>query len=905
MKKILSYILSLTVILSTFVISPMMTAQAKDNFNQMSRYVLTYLGIIEATDGVGVTEPITRAEFSEYLLKALKLPEVADKVYFKDVPKDFWGAGAINALYEAGIISSSPTGNFNPNVPITYEQICKMLVVAAGYAEFSKFEGPIMTSYVTTARNCGIETTPDDFNNVTFDEAIEMLFEGMFVTIPEVTGNGLGGKISEVEEDGDTIFSIYHDLYKGSGQVRSLFGMSVDNRAVKENEADIDDEIYELDTDLSGVFGQEIDFIYREDRDETKTVICAVASEDSKTVINSDRIISVDASAGRMQYYPENTSSKSKSISFEPKATVIFNGRVIEGRISEKIEEFISGSRKGTVEFIETKGSNGYDLIVIKSYEIFTVGIHDAEKEILYSYYDSTNTIKLDEFKNISIKDTNGLTAVLPTVFPATLQIAESENGEILEIISCNEKKKINVLGINSEREIETADAVYKIEESVYDRFSTLVRAGGAYTVTLDGFGDIVYVVSEDSSGMQIGWLRKAYMTEDNDGQKNGLFIYNHAEDVSKRYDFAKRVVIDGDTYSDDKIKNLFLAFPGDTEINVDSMYVKLTPQIIRFSLNADGKIATVDTENAGAKEDKKNSLKNIGEGDYYFSASHGWYGIGISWVTGTTKTMQVPLLDADGYVDINGEKRYDDDSMYKNVSQPADWSRFNVVAYKWSDDNLIADMIVTKRQPSTDSLSTHVFNKITKAVDSDGEVRDVLNVFTDGAARTYYIDSSCLDDANALNTGDIIQIALDFKGDGVMTITKMFDAKTKTFGATGSFTDPNRAWWNGAVPTENTVGGLGGWRSTGPQLAKGYASVMKGGMIGIAFTLSDARDGKWTMPVSGAPVIIYDEEVEKGDKIYVGTMNDIKTYEIFGEDCSYIVYGATSGKVRHIIVYR
>ena len=903
MKKILSRILGISVVLSMFFVLSV-SVNAKDNFNKMSIELLEYLEIIEETDGMS-TEPITRAQFSEYLAKALKMPQVTDKIYFKDVPQDFWGAGAINALYEAGIISPAYDGNFNPDSNITYEQICKMMVTAAGYEDFSQNEGSKMTSYVITAKKSGIESTPKDVNNIAFDEAMEMMFEGMFITMPEISASGIGGKRLEVEEDGETLFSVHHDIYKSSGQLRSLYGMSIDGMEARENEALIDDEIYETIDDLTDYFGQEIDFIYTEDKNEDKTVICAVEADDSKVVIKSHSIEGIDTQAGRLQYYPEGNSQKSKILNFDPKSNVIFNGSPLSGRLSEKIEEFKSGECKGTITFIESEDSNNYDLIIIKSYEIFTVGMHDTEKNILYSYYGTENKIEIEKYKCLSIKDANGFSGKLPTSFPASLMVAESENGESLEIISCTTKKQITIKGINAECEIETSDGIYKFDENLYDKFAGIIRAGEIYNVTLDNFSEIVYITSEESSQMHIGWIRKAYISEDNNGYNYGLLIFNYDENLSKRYDFAKRVVTDGENYSESKIKELFLAFPGETGIDLNNNRVIITPQLIRFSLNSEGEIATVDTENIGKNEDERNSLYKIDEGERYFSASHGWHGINNAWVSGKTKTMQVPVVNAEGYVEIGGEKRYEDDTMYKINVTPSDWYLFDMIAYKWSDDSLIADMIVTKRHPSTESVSTHVFNKITKEVDSEGETREVLNVFTDGVSRKYFIDSVCINDAKALNTGDIVKLEMDFSGEGVTAIIKMFDAKTRTFGTNGNVTDPNREWYTGTAPAENTVGGLGNWRNTGPQLAKGYASVMRNGMIGIAFTLSDARDGKWTMPVSGMPVIIYDEEAEKGDKLYIGSMNDIRTYEMFGEDCSYIVYGATTGKVRHIVVYR
>ena len=132
-----------------------------------------------------------------------------------------------------------------------------------------------------------------------------------------------------------------------------------------------------------------------------------------------------------------------------------------------------------------------------------------------------------------------------------------------------------------------------------------------------------------------------------------------------------------------------------------------------------------------------------------------------------------------------------------------------------------------------------------------------------------------------------------------------MFDCGTRTFESYGRYTDPNRYWYRENPPTESTVGGLGGWRVDAAQLAKGYAKTIKGSMLSIAYTLSDARDGKSTMPKGGAPITIVDKNETRNNKIYSGSINDIKSYDVFGEDCSFVVYCAYSGNVREIVVYK
>ncbi|MDO5587258.1 MAG: hypothetical protein Q4G53_09250, partial [Clostridia bacterium] len=308
---------------------------------------------------------------------------------------------------------------------------------------------------------------------------------------------------------------------------------------------------------------------------------------------------------------------------------------------------------------------------------------------------------------------------------------------------------------------------------------------------------------------------------------------------------------------------------------------------------------------NCGTNEDKDNSLTEVGSGEKYFSASNSWLGIDMIWQYGYTKMFMVPEVSADGYIYINGDRRDDDDNMYSNSLVLSDWHRYNVVGYKWSDDSWNCEAIVVK-QASTKEYGYHLlFDSIYTEIDDDGEINDVLKCQQEGATKTFYIDSTMKEKANALKQGDIFTVDTDYSGKTAITITKMFDAESRTFEPYSSYTDPNRYWYRENPPTESTVGGLGGWRVDHAQLAKGYAKTIKGSMLSIAYTLSDARDGKSTMPKSGVPVTIYEKDSPKKEKIYSGSINDIKTYDVFGEDCSLVVYCAYSGRVREIIVYK
>lgn len=68
---------------------------------------------------------VTRAEFANLLVKALNL-KAKGKSTFKDVSDKSWFAGAVIAAYENGLINGTSKSTFEPNKPVTREEMAVM-----------------------------------------------------------------------------------------------------------------------------------------------------------------------------------------------------------------------------------------------------------------------------------------------------------------------------------------------------------------------------------------------------------------------------------------------------------------------------------------------------------------------------------------------------------------------------------------------------------------------------------------------------------------------------------------------------------------------------------------------------------------------------------------------------------
>jgi hypothetical protein len=101
---------------------------------------------------------ITRAEVATVICRLLGVEEEAKSMktqVFSDLPASHWAAGYVAKAAELGIVNGYENGKFGPEDPVTYEQMVKMLVCAAGYGEDAESAGGYPDGYLAVGDECG------------------------------------------------------------------------------------------------------------------------------------------------------------------------------------------------------------------------------------------------------------------------------------------------------------------------------------------------------------------------------------------------------------------------------------------------------------------------------------------------------------------------------------------------------------------------------------------------------------------------------------------------------------------------------------------------------------------------------------------------------------------------------
>ena len=160
MKKIVSLVLAISMVLSMFVSAFAATASFEDVANTKyagSVEALVELGVINGLpDGTyGPEKKVTRAELAKMLVVCLGLGDsveaLSGRTIFTDVAENHWGSGYINAAVQTKVIAGYPDGTFKPEKEVTYAEAYTMIIRALGYGNVVDTEGTWPTAYMLKA----------------------------------------------------------------------------------------------------------------------------------------------------------------------------------------------------------------------------------------------------------------------------------------------------------------------------------------------------------------------------------------------------------------------------------------------------------------------------------------------------------------------------------------------------------------------------------------------------------------------------------------------------------------------------------------------------------------------------------------------------------------------------------
>lgn len=842
---------------------------------------------------------ITRAEFSEYLVAALNLAKVTDKIYFSDVKSDYWASGSINALVRLGAIDGMSGNAFAPDDYVTYAQACKMILSAAGYrgvVDAQNYSDPLL-GYVTYAKRLKLSVNGlSDNDELTFADVAFMLYNGMKMHSVLAIGDK-----AEVEDS--TLFETYRKVYIGTGRLETYIGGSIN-----ENRCDSSDELYigstkftkDSDIDAESLFGNLVEVTYIKNSDDDKYVIYLEDYESSSDIleIKSDEVNGFDLSGYQLSYSKDEDKKSKKSAALLKGTIVVYNGEVSDRKLSDIVNEFVDANRYGTIKLIKTGGS-GFDLCIIKSYENFVVSTVNTDENIYYGKAYSMSELKTDEYERVSVFDSSGNSVSFPTAKDSLVAIAASENKEYLEAVSCLNTVSGKVSSVKSaENKITIENVEYELTEqcAAENKPESLLNLSVKATLDLDG--KFAVVITQATDDYAFAYLTRATARYDVFDSKPILRLYLPDTVELKDFEFADKTYIDGVSYKSDEIEKILGAIPG-TQIKKNGSDYKITVsrQLIRYIANSDGKLSKIDTYNVGESESADNSLTrgHDGETALLYNSTSTRFGMDCIYNYTNTKVVFVPQVNSDGEVSVNGVATEETIDLYKGKVNIWNDRTYYLESYKTNSNNFYEDVIVIRMEPSREVETAIMFKEVIDAVDDNNQpIKQLVGLY--GTEVKYELDSNYGDLLGDIEAGDIIMVSTDMTRKKAITITKMFDRGTMSMINTTS----NPYWY---VNEFDVTGNR--FRGAKYQLSKSFAYEMNNGIVRSTYDFYDMSKkikDEATVATS-ASITVYDPS-RRGDIVVKGTTSDIKTYDSVGENCSVMVSFANYGAIKCIFIY-
>ncbi len=907
LRRICLYLCAVLLI-NTFVCAPVAAAEnSSDIYKQ--RFVLNRLGIVEneMTDDLNV--PVNRAKFAGFVVAMLNMEGYSgDSVKFVDVQPSHSAFSDVNLLADMGIINGTTGKSFEPERHIKYEEACKMLVCAMGYDAYKGVMN--INEYKNLARKIGIDISPRDTESLYLDEVIEMIYKAMSVEIPKAYAVKGDAIVTGVNSN-DTMFSVYHNVIISKGQVNTIWGHSMTNSDVEKDEAVIGGDLYKIDSefDIRPLFGRNVEYlyIYSKEYENNSTIIYAENITEEEKTLSWDLLKSFDKNSYALSYYKSLDNNGVNKAKISRGAVTVYNGRLLQGALSEVFNAFINGTQKGSITLISTKGTSEYDLLIIRSGELYIASGYDTNAQILYSDT-GIDPRDLSEYEVLNIHTPDNVETTIPTIFPVVLGIELSDDGYMADITVYSEQKKLTVDGVLSGGEkIKSGEAVYKFDKQMYPYFKDRVNAGGEITVIVDKFGEIAYVY-KTSDTIQYGYLRGVSI----DKQAFDANVYLHFYMNDKEfhmYELADKVKIDNKVYSVKEYTSLLSAFPGEKAISSDSAYIER--QVVAFKLNDDSKVKYIDTyyANVDAGEDPETTLARRADGktEVTHIGEVKRFGFADIYDNNTLK-FTVPKADLQGNISFKGSNIGDSLDMYSNSVKYPEWAgAYTIECYYMGVHSPTAAVLILLSDPEVEVADAIMFDHIESTIDKEGEICKRIYGYCQGSEKSYYVDELCLAEAEALTQGDIFRVNTSLSGEKAMSIIKQFDAETETFENQYKVGDGNPYWYAGDYFGKTGDDRVYQWRLAKFQLIKTYPYLISGTYVFGAWEKTTARDGKFDEVINtdGLTFTVYDKSLNEGKRVYSGTLADLSAYSQVGQKCSTMLLNVNTTSAKQVFVFK
>lgn len=509
---------------------------------------------------------------------------------------------------------------------------------------------------------------------------------------------------------------------------------------------------------------------------------------------------------------------------------------------SGNLGDVINNSVK-EIRFLKTDKSSGYDIAIIKGYKsIFVSGVDTSEN--VYGSNNEIISIDSNDYELFRVYNMFGARQSASYITKdSLLSVFKSESGKYVDIYVNNSPAKGKVERMSSD-EICIDGEVYKVKgEAVLNG----VRLGDNVAVYCDIAGYAGYIKSLETSN------RYAYLAKMSFGEGR-LYLRIFGEDgVMNRYDIDYRITVDGKKMDPEKAYNTLVE-------------KRAVGQVVIFG-EKDEKLSFIETASGNRSLYIEYPMSEL---TYW---TKGVYRMGAKVIFDTkTKIFSVPSMDSND----------DDEYSVLSVTQlksDSGLKSYNVESYRTTKDFGTADAMLIKgaefNTPTT-TQNHYIVERITQEVNESGEVAWVIYAYKLDTPLRIVCSSKVNPEEMGLSYGDVIRPLFNNKNEATS-----INIIWKNDGSKLTLTNSNLEY-----ETRNITG---------------YITDKFEGFIQFGHNLGEYDEA---LRVDNVPILVCDSSKKK-KKIEVGSMADINTYEVAGDNASYVFIQESGGALRYMVIYK
>ncbi|MBE7051111.1 MAG: hypothetical protein E7395_00880 [Ruminococcaceae bacterium] len=331
---------------------------------QTSSIAASYLDMMGIIDECDKSAPVTRGYAVSTIVRAMGLEKVAQSGNSIYTDEEKMAAVA----HRVGILSGSTPSQWSLESPVTYEQLCKMFVVALGYGNIITGDNAFPALYVSQASKLGINRylTVVNSSDVNFNDFCLMMYQAMQATVLEIVGVYNDNLTYSKSEDRtlESVFLDTHNLSKKVGIVDGDYYASSNAACICTlSQICIDGIYYSCDSaECKDLVGMCVEFVYNNSTALNSRKIVGIRAYEDNRVFTFNRNSDVEYENGKLLYYESDHAQK--SIRLSDGLILIYNNQLCS---SYSFDEFnLSASH---LKLVDNNNDNIYDVMFVTESE--------------------------------------------------------------------------------------------------------------------------------------------------------------------------------------------------------------------------------------------------------------------------------------------------------------------------------------------------------------------------------------------------------------------------------------------------------------------------------------------------------------------------------------------------------